>query len=402
LIYLFNQYQLDTEQYQLSLSGQPVAMEPLVFDLLVYLIEHRDRVVSRDELLEKLWKGKVVTDAALGARLKDVRKATGDSGSKQAVIKTLHGRGYQFVAEIVDSDGGQQTSKQQAGSTIGLKDQSPVRYCQSRDGVSLAHCEVGSGNPLVITGSWMSHLEEDWNSPAWKHYLSQLAQNYQLIRYDQRGNGMSDWDNVDISFEPMVDDLEAIIDYYGHDKVAIFGPSQAAAVSIAYACRYPERVSHLILHGGYSRGRCHRGDPNGPAESQAFVTLIRQSWANDNPMIRQAFTSMMMPDATREEADWFNEYQKTSGPGENMARFREMFDDMDVSGLLPQVKAPTLVIQSDRDSIAPLSEGKLLASRIPDAKFVTLNSRNHMLFEHEPEFSRFLSSVRDFLNDAGP
>lgn len=281
---------------------------------------------------------------------------------------------------------------------IGLADQSPVQYCSSLDGASIAHAKVGEGYPLVFAGSWMTHLEEDWNNPGWIPYLSQLSKDYTIIRYDQRGNGMSDWENVDISFDKMVDDLEAVINCYQFEKVAIFGASQAAAVSIAYSIKYPERVSKLILFGGYPRGRCRRNDPESTAESEALVTLIRQSWGRDNPLIRQTMTSLFMPDATQEEASWFNEFQKTCGPGENIARFREMFDDIDISHLLGDVSVPTLVIHCVGDSVAPLSEGKLLASRIPGANFVTLNSRSHMLFENDPEFPRLVHSVRGFLN----
>jgi len=285
-----------------------------------------------------------------------------------------------------------------SASKIGLADQSPVQYCSSPDGVRIAYAEVGEGYPLVAVGSWISHLEEDWSNPMWGHYLSNLAQDFTVIRYDQRGNGMSDWDNVDISFDRMVDDLKAVIDCYAYEKVALFGPSQAASVSIAYAQQYPEKVSHLILYGAYARGRCKRGNPEGIEESKALVTLIRQSWGQDNPMVRQMMTSLFMPDATQEETSWFNDFQKTCGPGENLARFRELFDDMDVSNLLAEISIPTLVVQCVGDSIAPLPEGKLIASRIPGAKLVTLNSRSHMVFENDPEFPRLLHSVRDFLN----
>jgi class 3 adenylate cyclase/pimeloyl-ACP methyl ester carboxylesterase len=285
-----------------------------------------------------------------------------------------------------------------SASEIGLADQSPVQYCSSPDGVSIAHTKVGEGYPLVAVGSWMTHLEEDWANPMWGHYLSNLARDFSVIRYDQRGNGMSDWDNVDISFDRMVDDLKAVIDCYDCEKVALFGPSQAASVSIAYAQQYPEKVSHLILYGAYARGRCKRGNPEGIEESKALVTLIRQSWGRDNPVVRQMITSLFMPDATQEETLWFNEFQKTCGPGENIAKFREIFDDIDVSHLLANVSVPTLVVHCVGDSVAPLAEGKLFASRIPGAKFVTLNSRGHMVFENDPEFPRLLHSVRDFLN----
>ncbi|MGI9293819.1 MAG: alpha/beta fold hydrolase [Pseudomonadales bacterium] len=399
MIYRFNQCTLDTERYQLRLRDKPVSVEPLVFDLLVYLIENRGRVVTRDEILDKLWKGKVVTDSALGARLKDVRKAVQDSGSKQEVIKTFHGRGYQFIAESTESTANSSALETQASSKveIGLADQSPVRFCRSGDGVSIAHAEVGNGYPIVAVGSWMSHLEEDWSNPMWGHYISNLAQDFTVIRYDQRGNGMSDWDNVDISFDKMIDDLKAVIECYEYEKVALFGPSQAASVSIAYAQQYPEKVSHLILHGAYTRGRCKRGNPEGIEESKALVTLIRQSWGRDNPMVRQMMTSLFMPDATQKESAWFNEFQKTCGPGENLARFRELYDYIDVSDYLAKINIPALVVQCVGDSVAPLSEGKLIASRIPGARLVTLNSNNHMVFANEPGFQRFLDTVRDFM-----
>jgi pimeloyl-ACP methyl ester carboxylesterase len=400
MIYSFDKFTLDSERYQLGLSGKPVAMEPLVFDLLVYLVEHRDRVVTREELLDNLWEGKVVTDSALGARLKDARKAVQDSGSRQAVIKTIHGRGYQFIADVTCSTTNETVEKAQPAPRveIGLDDQSPVRYCRSADGASIAHAQVGMGYPLVFTGSWMTHLEEDWKNPDWGP-LRHLASEFKLIRYDQRGNGMSEWSNVDIEFERMVDDLEAVIDSYDYEKVAIFGPSQAAAVSAAYAVRYPEKVSHLVLYGGYPRGRRRRGDPESTAESEALVTLIRQSWANENPAIRQAYTSLMMPDASREDADWFTEFQRTCGPAENIARFREMFDDIDIVDLLGDIAVPTLVAHSTGDSVSPISEGKLLASRIPGARFVTFNSRNHMITENEPEFARLIKCITEFLRD---
>jgi pimeloyl-ACP methyl ester carboxylesterase/DNA-binding winged helix-turn-helix (wHTH) protein len=399
VIYTFNQCALDTERYQLSLLDKPVSIEPLVFDLLVYLVENRDRVVTREELLHNLWQGKVVTDSALGARIKDARKAVQDSGSKQEVIKTFHGRGYQFIAGTKETTADLSAAETKGSSNvkIGLTQQSPVRFCSSADGVSIAHAIVGEGYPLVAVGSWMSHLEEDWSNPMWGHYLRHLAQDFTLIRYDQRGNGMSDWDNLDISFERMVDDLKAVIDCYDYDKVALFGPSQAASVSIAYARQHPEKVSHLILYGAYARGRCKRGNPEGIEESKALVTLIRQSWGRDNPVVRQMMTSLFMPDASQEESTWFNEFQKTCGPGENLARFRELFDNIDVSELLSEINIPTLVIQCTGDSIAPLPEGKLIASRIPGAKLITLNSNNHMVFENELGFHRFIDAVHDFM-----
>ncbi len=282
-------------------------------------------------------------------------------------------------------------------AAIGLVDQAPVRYCRSVDGVSVAHAQVGTGYPLVFGGSWMTHLEKDWENPGYGHYLSHLAENFTIIRYDQRGNGMSDWADVDISFQKMADDLKCVIDCYQYEKVALFGASQAAAVAIAYTCAHPERVSHLILYGGYPRGRRRRGDPAATAESEALATLIRQGWGRENPAYRQTMTSMFMPEASQEEETWFNEFQRACGPGENIARFREVFDDIDIVHLVDKIRCPTLVIHCVGDSVAPLAEGRLLATRIPQAQFVTLSSNSHMIFENDPEFPRFLESIRGLL-----
>lgn len=271
-----------------------------------------------------------------------------------------------------------------------------IRFCRSTDGVSLATCAVGDGPPLVFAGSWMTHLEKDWDSP-WGPYLRALVQDFQLIRYDQRGNGMSDWDVPEISFERMVDDLASVIAASGHGRVALYGASQAASVAIAFTHRHPERVSRLVLHGGYARGRRRRDNPEDAAESEALVTLIRKGWGSQNPAFRQMMTSIFMPDASSEEAAWFNAFQRATAPPENAARFRELFDEMDVSALVPEIAAPTLVLHSTGDVAAPLAEGKFLASRIPGARLVTLQSNNHILFENEPEFPKLLSSLRAFL-----
>ena len=274
-----------------------------------------------------------------------------------------------------------------------LADQSRVRYVPSKDGTNIAYTSVGQGYPLVFGACWLEHLEKDWDNPGWSHYVRELAKNFSVIRYDQRGSGMSDWNDVDITFEKMVDDLECVVDCYDFEKVALFGASQAASIAISYITRRPEKVSHLVLHGGYARGRCRRGDPEAEAESQALVTLIRQGWNAENPAFRQMVTSMFMPDASQEEANWFNEFQKECGPAENIARYRELFDDMDVSGLLTEVKIPTLVIHCSGDSVSPLAEGKFIAGRIPSAQVVTLNSNN----QNEPGFHKLVDTIGEFV-----
>ena len=397
MIYSFHQFRVDKGRDLFFCEDQPVGLEPLAFALLLYLIENRDRVVSRNELMDKLWSGKVVTESAVNARLRDVRKAIGDSGERQQMIKTFHARGYQFIAPVVVEVTESVPVESKPPDVIGLAQQSPVRFCQASDGISIAHAQVGSGPPLIVTGSWITHLVEDWGEDGWSRFLSELARNFTLIRYDVRGNGMSDWDNVEITFEKLVEDLGLVIDAYDYDQVAIFGPSASAAVSIAYSLQNPERVSRLVLYGGYAQGVRHRGNPGEIAESEAMVTLIREAWGRDNPVARQMMTTLYTPDASQEEAAEFNEFQKTCGPAENIARFREIYDDVDVLELLDQISTPTLVIHCIQDSISPYSQGKILADKIPNAQFVTLNSKAHLIGDTDPEFQRLLHKVRQFL-----
>lgn len=306
-------------------------------------------------------------------------------------LKNIQGGIQTYLVES-DADAGESSGRS------GLSRQSEVRYCLSPDGTSIAHAEVGEGYPLVFAGSWMTHLEWDWQSPSYQDYLSHLSSHFRIIRYDQRGQGMSDWNNVDIEFDRMVEDMEQVIEQSNVDKIALMGMSQGASISLAYIARNPGKVSHLILNGGYSRGRRRRGTEKDHAESEALVNMIRHGWGADNPAFRNAMTTLFMPDAGPDEIEWFNKFQKAAGPGENMARFRQMFDEMDVSSVLPQIDVPTLILHSDEDAIAPISEGKFLAARIAGARLVILKSKNHMMFGDEPDFPKLVERIVGFVN----
>lgn len=280
---------------------------------------------------------------------------------------------------------------------IGLRDQTDIRYVPSHDGTSIAHASVGVGPPLVVAGSWLTHLTLSWEPLHLEgRRLSQMAQHFQLIRYDQRGSGLSDW-ATEIEFGRMVDDLECVIDAYPHDKVAVYARSQGAAVSIAYAVRRPEKISHLILQGAYARGRRRRGDPAAEAQSAAMVTLIREGWGANNPAFRQIMTTLFAEAQSPEEMAYFNDFQKQCGPASNIARYREMFDEIDVSDLAPKISAPTLILHSDGDAIAPLSEAKFLASAIPHAQLTVFNSSHHLLRADDPAFPDLIDGIRQFV-----
>ena len=259
-VYRFADCELDLLQFELRRAGEVVHVEPQVLDVLGYLIANRDRLVAKTELLDAVWGDRFVSESALTSRLKEARRAVGDDGQRQEVIATVHGRGYRFVAAVEESTGPMPWPL--PTSTPIPQD---IRYCVSPDGVCVAYAAAGSGTPLVKAANWLTHLELEWDSPIWSHWLHAFADRHHLIRYDERGCGLSDWDVADFSFDAWVDDLELVVDAAGVDRFPLLGVSQGGAVAIAYAVRHPERVSHLILTGAYARGRMVRARHRGRA-----------------------------------------------------------------------------------------------------------------------------------------
>ncbi len=313
-----------------------------------------------------------------------------DLGSREVknIAKPVH-------AYRINVLGGAGQAAMSAGTRSSL--QQEIRFCTAPDGVGIAYATVGQGPPLVKTANWMNHLEYDWESPVWRHLLRELAGDHLLIRYDERGNGLSDWDAGDISFEAMVRDLETVVDAVGLERFPLLGISQGCAVSIAYAVRHPERVTRLVLHGGYATGWQIRGSESERVRRGAMMTLAREGWGQDNPAFRQMFTSLYLPDATPEQADAWNEMQRLTTSAENAVKLMSVFGEIDVHPLLPRVEAPTLVLHSRGDLPVPFEAGRELAASIPGASFVPLDSRNHLILEQEPAFEKFVEAVRNFI-----
>lgn len=274
-----------------------------------------------------------------------------------------------------------------------------VRFCKSFDGTQIAYATAGSGPPLVKTANWLNHLEFDWESPVFRHFFAALAERNTLIRYDSRGNGLSDWNVENLTLNALVNDLKAVVDAAGVARFPLLGMSQGCAISVEFAVRWPERVTKLILFGGYARGWRVVGNKQFVAESEALVTLTRTGWGKDNAAFRQMFTSLFVPTATPAQADWFNELQRITTSPENAARLLSSLGDVDVSARLPLVTQPTLVIHCRDDARVPHTSGRELAAGIPGAKFVTLESPNHLLLEHDPAWPRFVAEMRAFLAD---
>ena len=274
-----------------------------------------------------------------------------------------------------------------------------IRFCKTTDGVQIAYATAGDGSPLVKTANWLNHLEFDWESPVWRHVFLALTKNRRLIRYDARGNGLSDWNVTDFSIERQVEDLEAVVEAAGLENFPLLGISQGCAISILYAVRNPDKVSKLILLGGYARGWRVGVSKRYTQQTEAMVTLVRSGWGQDNPVFRQMFASLFMPSAPAENHDWFNELQRITTSPANAARLIEALGTVDVRSSLQHVKAPTLIIHARGDMRVPIESGKEIAVGIPDARFMALETDNHIIPECDPAWPRFIQAVYSFLEE---
>jgi pimeloyl-ACP methyl ester carboxylesterase/DNA-binding CsgD family transcriptional regulator len=278
-----------------------------------------------------------------------------------------------------------------------------IRYLRTSDGVKLAWAEAGTGPVLVKASNWLTHLEYEWESSIWRHWMQFFSRHFRFIRYDERGCGMTEWNVDDISPERQLADLADVVAAADiHEPFTLLGVSQGGATCIRYAVRHPERVARLILYGAYAQGWARRGDAVAAHEFDSIAALMRAGWGRNNPVFRQLFTSRFVPDATDEQLAWFNDLCLKTATGDNAATLFASRAQIDIVDLLPQVQTPTLVIHARQDAAVPLSQGHLIASRLPNAQFVELDSRNHILLEHEPAWQRFCEAVLDFAGMAAP
>ena len=388
---------LDLNRGEFQLNGQALPLGPTAFRLVAYFVQNHGRLLSKDELVKAVWPNVFVTDDSLTQCVAQLRSALGDES--QDFIKTVRGRGYIFDAlvPVVSSPASARPNLEtaQLSRTVLQK----IQFCTTEDKVQLAYGTVGLGSPLVEVGTWINHLEADWDSPVWRSRLQALASKNQLVRYDCRGCGLSDRQVPGFSFELALSDLEAVVDAAGLERFSLFGSSQGAGVAIAYAALHPQRVKNMVLYGAFARGRLARNpSEQDRREAQAMRHLIEIGWGRPNPAFRQIFTSMLIPDSTPEQYQWFTELQRTSTSPENAAHLIAAYETMDIGDLLHQVQCPALVIHSRDDPRVPLDEGRYIAGHIRGARFITLESRNHILLEQEPAWQQFLDELQEFVN----
>lgn len=273
-----------------------------------------------------------------------------------------------------------------------------VRYITMSDGTRLAWAETGAGPTVVKAANWLTHLDYEWESPVWRHWLEFFSSVGRLVRYDERGCGMSDWNDGPLPPDRWAADLGEIVEAAGADgPVTLLGISQGVATCVEYAARHPERVGRMVLYGGYARGAARRGTPDAQRAFRAMTDLAEVAWERTNPTFRQVFTSRFIPGGSPEQLQWFNDLCLKTTSGHAIARLLDARAGVDISGLLAAVRAPTLVLHARDDEVIPLSEGRIIASGIPGAEFVELDSRNHILLADEPAWPRFREAVLGFL-----
>ena len=391
--YRFGPFHLDVRERRLSRGGEVIPLRLKVFDTLLVLVENAGRLVTKQELLDRIWPETTVEENNLNHNVSVLRKALGEKATGQQYIETVPRVGYRFAA-LVDAA----VPAVGASAASIAKGRQEIRYCTTTDGVRLAYATTGDGPPLVKASNWLTHLDFEWGSPIWRHWYTALSLHHRLVRYDERGNGMSQRDVPEVSFDTWVRDLETIVDAAGLDRFPLLGISRGGPIAIAYAVKHPGRVTQLVLYGAFAAGLNHVGTPQELEARRALTSLVRLGWGLNNPAFCKTFTCRFIPEATPEHEQWFDELQRVSTSPANAAKLMELDDDIDVRPLLSQVTTPTLVIHCDRDRAVPPEKGRLLAAEIRGARYVSLPSANHLMLEEEPAWSLFLEELGLFLD----
>jgi DNA-binding winged helix-turn-helix (wHTH) protein/pimeloyl-ACP methyl ester carboxylesterase len=393
MVFEFGDFRLDVRERRLLRGGQPVPLTRKALETLRVLLERSGRLVTKDELMRCIWPDTIVEENNLNQNISVLRRALGEHTTGPRFIETVPGVGYRFVADVTKSG----PSAGPPPAALAASPRQEIRFCTAADRTRIAYASVGAGPPLVKAANWLTHIEHEWDSPVWGHWIREISRRHQLVRWDERGCGLSDWNADDLSLGAWVHDMETVVDALGLERFAVLGISQGGAAAIAYAARHPERVSHLVLCGAYARGWRHRGNAEEAEARSALLGLTRLGWGQNNPAFRQLFTTRFIPDAGATEMEWFNDLQRVSTSPEMAGRLMDSFSRVDVRPLLAHVKAPAIVFHAQRDGVVPFDEGRLLAAGIPGSTFVPLPSRNHLLLEHEPAWPIFLRELGAFL-----
>jgi pimeloyl-ACP methyl ester carboxylesterase/DNA-binding winged helix-turn-helix (wHTH) protein len=393
--YQFGPFQLDTAEHRLLRNGVEVQLQLKVFETLCMLVENAGRLLKKEDLLRKVWPDTVVEENNLNKNVSLLRKALGKNTNGQSYIETVPRVGYRFVAPVKDIAAAAAVTE--VAATRASAPRQDIRFSLAADGVRIAWASIGNGPPLVKASNWLTHLDYEWESPIWRHWWSELSNHHRVIRYDERGNGMSQRDVSEVSFDTWVRDLETVVDAAKLDRFTLLGISRGGAIAVAYAVKHPERVNKLVLYGAFPMGLNHYGTAKELEERRALVSLTRLGWGVHNPTFRRMFTQRFIPNGTPVHENWIDDLQRMSTSAENAARLLETAANIDVRRLLQKIQLPTLVAHCDCDQVVSSEQGRRMAAEIPDARYVSLPSANHLLLAEEPAWRIFVQELGAFL-----
>lgn len=389
--YRFFECVLDIDAHSLTRDGEVQNVEPMVFDLLLLFVQNAGSLVTRDQIVEEVWGGRIVSESAISARIAAMRRAVGDDGKTQSIIRTVPRRGFQFIAEL--------SQEPEIGSpNIARESHQTIKYTKTDDGVNLAYAISGKGPPIFRIAHFPTHLELEWQEATERRLFDHLSVENMLVRFDQRGCGLSDIYVDDLSMPRVAEDIKAVADAAGLEQFALYSMSGGSLASVEFAAKYPNRLTHLVLQSGYVDGRAVRDGSNHGNGHETIEAMIREGWDVTDSAFVKAVLALYMPTASTGLIEELAEVYQASSPKEIVVRNRDIINHHSVVRLLSKVDVPTLVIHSRSDAVHPLSEAKKMASGIPDAEFLVLESANHYPLPDEPSWQIQVDAIREFIN----
>lgn len=381
---------LDDTRLTLVRGGTPVAVEPRVFDLIHLLVRCPGELITRDRLIAEIWSGRIVSESAVSACVAAARKAVGDTGKAQAVIRTVARRGLMLVAEV-EADG-----RGEAAHALPSGTAPRVRYIAGASGQTLAIAVHGEGPPLLRVDPPAWDVEAEMTSPHWREATDVLAQSYRVARFTRRDFGRSADGTPKVDYQNMAEDIALVADAVGFERFALFSQSGGVHASLRFAARHPDRVARLIIAGGYVEGRSRRSGTD--VSKDALRRLVSENWRSEMEEIGAGFMLPYLPEGPLAAlVDAARNYQGSVSKETELA-LRDAINTVDNSALLPMVRCPTLVVHARHDAVHPLSEARKLAAGIPGAELLVLETANHLLVPGKPAWNVFLPAFNEFLN----
>lgn len=394
--YRFADCVLDTQTLRLERRDEAVPVEPQVYDLLAVLVQNPTRVISKDELIETVWQGRIVSDATISTRINAARSAVGDDGTKQAIIRTIQRRGIELRVPVE-----METGKDKPKSVETAKPQRQrIKYATSRDGTRIAYAQSGSGPPILRLSHHLSHLEMDWHSQLWRPLFDRLGAHNTLVRFDGRGTGLSDSNLEGAMIDDYVADLSAVVDAADIDNFPLITHLQSTPVALRFIADNPGRVSRLVVQEGYVRGRSLREGAQDSPDADPVIALMQTGWGDPNNGFMRGFASMIMPSASAEEINQMIHLIASVAKPEDVVMARRIIDKFTAEDCLSKVDIPCLVIHARNDPIHPVEEARELAMGIPDSELLIVESSHTVCTPSDPTWEEQVSAMMDFLAEA--